>query len=102
MTKLKAVFLCVCFQNADDNFPDILQFAPVNVIRVEDCQDDFSYIDEQHICIRDPTGEQGACFVSSIPTLDLRIRKIFTPNCYRMHYICTIYAIKSPFNERTG
>ena len=56
----------------DDDLPDILQFAPVNVISVEDCQDDFSFINEQHICIRDPTGEHGACFVSSI----------FTSNCH--------------------
>ena len=35
--------------NTDTSSPDILQFASANVISVEDCQDDHSYIDEQHI-----------------------------------------------------
>ena len=71
MTNLKAVFPYVFFQivdRDDDDLPDILQSAPVNVISVEDCQDDFSFNDEQHICIRDPTGEHGAGFVSSVFT----------------------------------
>ena len=44
--------------------PDILQFAPANVISLEDCQQDWSFMEEQHICIRDPNGEQGICAVS--------------------------------------
>ena len=44
--------------------PDILQFAPANVISLEDCQQDWSFMEEQHICIRDPNGEQGICGVS--------------------------------------
>ena len=52
--------------HTDGNHPDILQFASANVISVEDCQDDHSYIDEQHICIRDSSGQEGACFVSSL------------------------------------
>ena len=48
----------------DDVYPDILQWAPVNVISVEDCLDDWGDMDEEQICIRDPNGEFGACFVS--------------------------------------
>ena len=47
-----------------DGFPDILQFAPANVISVEDCQQDWDAQEEQHICIRDPNGEVGVCGVS--------------------------------------
>ena len=39
------------------------------MISVEDCQDDHSYIDEQHICIRDSSGQEGACFVISLPSM---------------------------------
>ena len=52
--------------HTDGNLPHILQFASENVISVEDCQDDHSYIDEQHICIRDSSGQEGACFVRSL------------------------------------
>ena len=47
-----------------DGVPDILQFAPANVISLEDCQQDWSFMEEQHICIKDPNGEQGVCSVS--------------------------------------
>ena len=49
----------------DDPSPDILQWAPVNVISEEDCQDDWFGMGEEQICIRDPNGEFGACFVST-------------------------------------
>ena len=47
-----------------DFAPDILQFAPVNVISNEDCRDDWNWMTRLYICIRDDSGEQGACFVS--------------------------------------
>ena len=51
--------------------PDILQFAAVNVISVEDCQDDWgSSISDQHICLRSDGDVDGsACFVSNEPDL---------------------------------
>ena len=49
----------------DDFSPDILQFAPVNVISTEDCQEDWIWMNDLYICIRDDSGEQGACFVST-------------------------------------
>ena len=48
----------------DDTSPDVLQFAPVNVISTADCQDDWSWMNDLYICIRDDSGQQGACFVS--------------------------------------
>ena len=48
----------------DDFSPDILQFATVNVISTADCQDDWGWMNDLFICIRDDSGEQGACFVS--------------------------------------
>ena len=49
-----------------DNSPDILQFAPVNVISTADCQDDWGWINDLYICVRDDSGQQGGCFVSMI------------------------------------
>ena len=62
------MFPYVLLENTDTESPDILQFAPVNVISVEDCLDYFPHVDEQHICMRDPNGEQGPCYVSLILT----------------------------------
>ena len=50
----------------DDFSPDILQFAPVNVISTAYCQDDWGWMNDLYICIRDDSGEQGACFVSDL------------------------------------
>ena len=55
-----------------DGLPDILQFAPANVISLEDCQQDWSFMEEQHICIRDPNGEQGICPVSGFTKRQLK------------------------------
>ena len=41
----------------DDFSPDILQFAPVNVISTADCQDDWGWMNDLYICIRDDSGE---------------------------------------------
>ena len=59
---------------ADEFAPDILQWAPVNVISVSDCQDDWgSSMQEQHICIRDDNGEFGGCFVSDLFGIQFKI-----------------------------
>ena len=51
-------------ENGSDSAPDILQFAPVNVISVEDCQDDWLRVSEQNICNRDDNGEISGCRVT--------------------------------------
>lgn len=47
-----------------DNSPALLQFAEVNVIPEAECQDDWDWTSDSHICIRDNSGNAGACFVS--------------------------------------
>ena len=73
------MLITVWFIIKDDSSPDILQWAPVNVISVSDCQDDWgSQMSEAQICIRDDNGEFGACFVS---------KGLFT----RYHYNCDFF-----------
>ena len=66
--------------------PDILQFAPANVISLEDCQQDWDFIEEQHICFRDPNAEQGICGVSGFKkTLEFFRIKFYI--FYKIHRI---------------
>ena len=57
-----------CIENISvpvNDYPDILQFAAVNVISTEDCQDDWDFMNDLYICTRDDSGQQGPCFVST-------------------------------------
>ena len=58
------MFVTLCLHYIPVALPDILQFAPANVISLEDCQQDWSFMEEQHICIWDPNEEHGICGVS--------------------------------------
>ena len=60
---LLSVLALIYFYMKAGTYPNILQFAPVDVISVEDCQDDWSEVSELQICIRDDSGQHGACFV---------------------------------------